>query len=969
MAAKHIDPRTTFAPRYLPWLLAVLMLAIYLVTLNHWISFANISWVIKISDWWTPEVLNPVSYLVTYPFRWLPTGVVPLALNLFSVLCATLALGLLARSVAILPHDRTEAQRKREHSDFAFLTIRTAWLPPLLAVLVCGLQLTFWEQATNFTGEMFELLLFAFLIWTLLEYRLDEREWRLFLGSFVCGASLAENWAMVGYFPVFVGAIVWIRGWSFFSWPFLRRMIICGLAGMLLYFLLPAIAVVSSDVPVTFWQVLKINLLPQYEVIKNFVFLILHPVQSAQFLSLIFAYLFPVLVFSLRWPQAFGDRSPIGAGLTSLMFHLVHAVFLVLLIWMAFDTPFSLRQLSGGTPSLTLYYLGALSVGYFCGYFLLLFGKKETARRARKAPPLEFLNPFIFTGVLVLAVAAVAGLTYHNAPMIRSTNGDALWRYALSMERKLPATAGYLVSDDLQRLAMVESILAQHGRAKDFVPLETQSLTAPAYHRFLHKKYPKMWPELVSATQTNILNPLGLIQVLVNLSRTNEIYYLHPSFGYYFEAFYAEPHGLVYKMKLLPEETLLPPKIGKELIDENEAFWSNETAPLFAAIEKNIAPDDPAAPKSPGDKVFNLLQIKRPPSQTVAIVGAFYSRHLDAWAVELQRAGDWERAGSWFQTATNLNPDNLVAKINLEFNKKHRAGETVPVELSRTTPDHFGKFGTWSDLLNVNGPFDEPSFCFCNGLELSRINGFFRQAIVEFDRVQELEPSFVQARFELAQAYLTLRHPGPAFDALQEPLAHPEKFSLAEGNETQLNIIAAAACFQKNDIARGTKLLETELARRPDDNDLQTIAAQVFITHGLFDNALSIVDRKLKSNPNDPNWLYARGYVYIQLKRYDEAVADLTHVLSLQPNNYDAMFNCAIANLDLGNLDAARLDYQRLQQVVSNSVPVAYGLGEIAWRKHETDEAVRNYQIYLANANTNTAEAKTVAERLNSLKR
>ena len=74
----------------------------------------------------------------------------------------------------------------------------------MLAVVVCGLQLTFWEHATNFTGEMFDLLLFAFVIWSLLEYRLDEREGRLYLAALVYGAGMAENWAMVGFFPVFV---------------------------------------------------------------------------------------------------------------------------------------------------------------------------------------------------------------------------------------------------------------------------------------------------------------------------------------------------------------------------------------------------------------------------------------------------------------------------------------------------------------------------------------------------------------------------------------------------------------------------------------------------------------------------------------------------------------------------------------------------------------------------------------------
>src|SRR5580765_7059027 len=126
MAEKHTDPRMTFVPRFLPWLLGGAMLVVYLATVNHWISFANIETLVKISGWWTPEAYNPLSYLVTYPFRWLPQGIVPFALNVFSAACAALTLGLLARSVAVLPQDRTDAQRKREQSDFAFLTIPAA---------------------------------------------------------------------------------------------------------------------------------------------------------------------------------------------------------------------------------------------------------------------------------------------------------------------------------------------------------------------------------------------------------------------------------------------------------------------------------------------------------------------------------------------------------------------------------------------------------------------------------------------------------------------------------------------------------------------------------------------------------------------------------------------------------------------------------------------------------------------------
>ena len=69
------DPRKNFAPRFLPWLLALAALVVYWLTLNHWVSLANLQPVAKISGWtWQPELYNPLLFLVTLPFRWLPAA-------------------------------------------------------------------------------------------------------------------------------------------------------------------------------------------------------------------------------------------------------------------------------------------------------------------------------------------------------------------------------------------------------------------------------------------------------------------------------------------------------------------------------------------------------------------------------------------------------------------------------------------------------------------------------------------------------------------------------------------------------------------------------------------------------------------------------------------------------------------------------------------------------------------------------
>ena len=941
----------------------------YWLTLNRWVSLFNLEAVARISGWmWRPELVNPLQFLVTYPFRWLPPTQIPIALNVLSAVCAAATLGLLARSVALLPHDRTDAQRRRERSDFSFLTVGSAWLPPVLAVAVCGLQLTFWEHATNFTGEMFGLLLFAFVIWSLLEYRLDERAGRLYLAAAVYGAGIAENWAMVGFLPVFITAIVWIRGLNFFNLRFLQRMVLCGLIGMSLALLLPTWAAVSGKLPGAFWWLaLKSSLAPQYNVVKLYFLSCIHPQQYFELLSLLLAYLMPLFVLAIRWPSSFGDSSRMGMALASFMFHVVHAVILFICVWLVFDPPFSPREKGFG---LTFYYLIALSVGYYSGYFLLVFGKEAFSRSQPPPPPppLQFLNPFVLVGVFVLAALAITGLVYKNTPQVRRVNDDTISQYASLLEENLPRGGGFLLSDDPRRLFVVQAALVRDGRAKEFVSLDTESLVVPAYHRFLHRRFPQKWPDtIVTAGMTNTVSPLHIIGLLTTLSRTNELYYLHPSFGYYFEQFYLEPHGVVYKLKLLPRDTLLPPPLDQNQIAGNEAFWSRAEACVFPAVEREIALTGSDAPKTLGQRLLARLHVVREQNPNAFVAGTFYSRDLDFWGVALQRAGKLERAADCFEMAQNLNPDNVVAQVNLQFNQGLRAGRTAPVDPAKATRDQFGKYHDWVEVLNANGPFDEPSFCFVHGVLLARDNGYFRQAVASFNRVRELDPDYLPARLWLAELYAAANLPDRALESLRDVRVQPERFSLNATNEPPVTLTEAAAYFEKTNFARATQLLETEISRYPTNNLVLLTAARLYSAHGLYTNALAILDRMLAIMPDDSNARLSKGYIEVQLMNYDNAISDLTAVLASQTNNPFALFNRAIARLDSGQLDAARADYRQLQQTFTNSFPVAYGLGEIAWREHETSEAIRNYKIYLANANTNTAEATNVILRLREL--
>src|SRR5205814_2759424 len=105
-------------------------------------------------------------------------------------------------------------------------------------------------------------------------------------------------------------------------------------------------------------------------------------------------------------------------------------------------------------------------------------------------------------------------------------------------------------------------------------------------------------------------------------------------------------------------------------------------------------------------------------------------------------------------------------------------------------------------------------------------------------------------------------------------------------------------------------------------------------------------------------------FASLQLNAFKQAIPPLTRVLTLQSNNYPAMLNRAIAYLRSDRLDAAKQDYEVLQKALPTQYQIYYGLGEIAYRKKETNAAVRSYQLYLTNSPPDTEEAKFIKARL-----
>ena len=937
-------PPLGFVQRALPWLLAAGALLVYCLTLARWITIPGLGPLAQATGWdWHPVLHQPLHFLVTYPCRWLPPNLQIVGLNLLSAVCATLTLALLARSVALLPQDRTRDQRQAARGEESILKIPAAWLPPVLAVLVCGLQLTFWEHAVVWTGEAFDLLLFAYVIRCLLEFRIDPRDlWLLRMGV-VYGLAMTDNFAMIAFLPALGIALVWLKGVTFFQWRFCLKMFFCLLAGWSAYLLLPLLYSSSYMLDQSFWDLLRVNLGFQKYSIVSF--------RRVIILMLSFTSLLPVLFIGIKWPATFGDISAAGNALTNLMMHVIHGVFLLACLYVVFDPAYSPRQLGTPYPFLTFYYLGALSIGYFSGYFLLVFGTAPAKGWQRTSPLRNGLNWGIVGLVWLALIAAPAGLIYQNLPRLEATLGPEFNDYARTAAKSLPAGEAVVLGDEPFVLYGVEAVLRQSGVNNKMI-VESRSLPAAPYHLFLAKHYPRQWPQLQHPF-ANLSEPVDsstVLQLLGKLGQSGGLYYLQPSFGYFFERFQLRPRNLIYELKPSPTNALENPTISAEESEQNIQFWqqmkNEQLKPLLAAVR-------PVKGKKP--EGFRSM------------VAGYYSRAADYLGVELQKNGDLARASDCFGLAAALNAENASALINQEYNKRLQAGHPEVIKRPDDLEKKLSRYaGNWDLLLGWNGPIDEPGLRNDLAAMLSRGRNY-RQAAQQLLRVCSLTPTNLDARIGLASTCQQAGFADLALNYISEVRGSVKKLHTAD--REMLLQTEAFAYASKDDLATAERVLREGQAQNPLDEAPYSTLAEIYLRLGRITNAMEVIQQQLKAQPENSVALNNFARLKIFNHEFEAAVKLLDHALSLDPKNMLIVMNRSISNLKNGQLDAAQRDYQLLEKSLPK-VPytVYFGLFDVAYKKKNPKAALKYGQLYLKGAPKGTSEFKDVLQRVKNVK-
>src|SRR5439155_10108682 len=201
----------------------------------------------------------------------------------------------------------------------------------------------------------------------------------------------------------------------------------------------------------------------------------------------------------------------------------------------------------------------------------------------------------------------------------------------------LPAKGAVLLSDDPRRTVLAQMAAAQSDQSKSFMFVDTGSLKYPDYHRYLKKKNGAAWPANVPKQATGPVAPIDILLLISTLATSNSTYYLHPSFGYYFEFIHLEPHGLAYLVSNYVSGVTFPPKPSPALIAENEDFWARANAQALQPLLKVALPPRRRAQPTLVDRFMQFAHLEPEPNPDVLMAASFYSRALDYWAVALQK--------------------------------------------------------------------------------------------------------------------------------------------------------------------------------------------------------------------------------------------------------------------------------------------------------------------------------------------
>ena len=191
---------------------------------------------------------------------------------------------------------------------------------------------------------------------------------------------------------------------------------------------------------------------------------------------------------------------------------------------------------------------------------------------------------------------------------------------------------------------------------------------------------------------------------------------------------------------------------------------------------------------------------------------------------------------------------------------------------------------------------------------------FFENAIDQFNNSIACEPDSTIGYENVAASYLNMGKTDESIPVL-EKLVSMGKPSFSFARLGQIYLLKGAALmdsYYSNKNAsdstmaidwynKAITVLEKGRIKFPTDAEILLQLGNAYYSSNKLDIAEESFKTLSEKNPSNKEMKYAYGVVLLKSKKYEQATQILTDVINMDPNNLDANYNLAAANIQWGN--------------------------------------------------------------------
>ncbi len=338
--------------------------------------------------------------------------------------------------------------------------------------------------------------------------------------------------------------------------------------------------------------------------------------------------------------------------------------------------------------------------------------------------------------------------------------------------------------------------------------------------------------------------------------------------------------------------------------------------------------------------------------------------------IALASKGDSKKALTAFQQALKISPNNIAAlagAAQIEYQAGSQSAVPLLNHLLQLRPGdptahamlavleyrqgnciaavpHFAKAG---ELLDSQvDALHAYATCL---VRLKRLD----EAAKTFQRAVALQPDSPRERQLLASIQLLAHKPQDALATLQ-PLLEAKD---ADVSTLQL---ASRAYEEARDTPQAVSTLRQALLLDPRNTSLYLDFATVCFAHESFQVGIDVITEGLSLQPNAEDLYVARGVLYVQLAKFDEAEADFEKAYELNPHQSLSTAAEGLVAVQTNDLDHALLSVQEKLQRKPNDPLLLYLQADVLSQKG-VDPGTPEFDLAMSSAKKAVALQPTLA--------